>query len=93
MLRWPVETREKGEEASLRRRGHDLLDGTLAAPGQQKSVYVGGRFEVPLASQSGGWAGGSSKEAGLRSRDSTHGTDGSDLRLGGRRRAEIARRR
>ena len=56
---------EEGQEASLCRRGGYLLRGTLAVPGWQRDGDVGRRVEVPLVSQSDGWA-CSVRESGLK---------------------------
>lgn len=53
------QTRQKCEEASLRRRSRYLLRGTLARPGQQRRGCVGGLFEVSFASQIDGVSEGS----------------------------------
>ena len=52
----PIQTREEGQKKGLGRRGHSLLCGALAVPGQQR-VGVGGQFEVVAASQSDGCVG------------------------------------
>lgn len=53
----PVEAREKGRQASLRRRSHDLPGEGPAGPGRQRREDVGGRFVMRRASQSDGWLG------------------------------------
>lgn len=49
----PEEAREKGKEASLRRRCRYLLRGTRAVPGERRRGDGGG-IVFPLARQSGG---------------------------------------
>jgi hypothetical protein len=90
-----VQVGEEGQEASLRRRGHYQLRGTLAVPGWRREEDVGRRVGVPLVSQSDGWA-CSVRESVLNGgrRCSWAGGGGGggkgDLALVGRRGAEMA---